>query len=235
MSIRTVRRRAERALPGLILVSAVGVALLVIASSWNQQDRFTLTTAIVAVLVVLASAQGVVLWQRVTAANRAGARLAGLESEEGTFRALVERLPAALYIAGFGPEATWNYVSPRIEALLGFTAAEWMADSSLWMRQIHPDDRERVAREEAEQWSRKPGVVSASEYRMLSRVGRAIWIRDEAVITPTRRATHPSFAATSSTSLPKRRPKGPSAGARSRPVASSTPPATRTSGWTPTA
>ncbi|HEX9738254.1 MAG TPA: EAL domain-containing protein [Candidatus Limnocylindria bacterium] len=192
MSIRTVRRRAERALPGLILASAVGVALLVIASSWNERDQFMLTTAIVAVLVVLASAQGMMLWQRVTAAKRAGARLAGLESEEGTFRALVERLPAALYIAGFGPEATWNYVSPRIEALLGFTAAEWMADSSLWMRQIHPDDRERVTREEAEQWSRKPGVISSSEYRMLSRDGRALWIRDEAVIV-TDEQSNPSF------------------------------------------
>jgi diguanylate cyclase (GGDEF)-like protein/PAS domain S-box-containing protein len=122
------------------------------------------------------------LWQRVTAANRAGAHLAGLETEEGTFRALVERLPAALYIAGFGPEATWNYVSPRIEALLGFSAEDWMSDSTLWMRQIHPDDRARVQQEEDEDWSREPGVVSASEYRMLSRDGREVWIRDEAVI-----------------------------------------------------
>jgi PAS domain S-box-containing protein len=182
MSMALVRRRLERLLPGSIFVSSVGVAILVLLASWSQPRYFMLTGAITAVLVMLAAAQGVILWQRVTAANRAGARLAGLESEEGTFRALVERLPAALYIAGFGPEATWNYVSPRIENLLGFTAEEWMADPGLWMRQIHPDDRARVQQEEDEDWSREPGVVSASEYRMVSRDGREVWIRDEAVI-----------------------------------------------------
>jgi diguanylate cyclase (GGDEF)-like protein/PAS domain S-box-containing protein len=176
------RRRMERLLPGFIFVSSVGAAILVLLASWMQPRQFVLTSAIVAVLVMLAAAQGVMLWQRVTAANRAGARLAGLESEEGTFRALVERLPAALYIAGFGPDAIWNYVSPRIEALLGFSAGDWMADASLWMRQMHPDDRARVQREEDEDWSREPGVVSASEYRMLARDGRVVWIRDEAVI-----------------------------------------------------
>jgi diguanylate cyclase (GGDEF)-like protein/PAS domain S-box-containing protein len=182
MSMGMARRRVERMLPGFIFVSSVGVAILVLIASWLQPRQFVLTSAIVAVLVMLAAAQGVMLWQRVTAANRAGARLAGLESEEGTFRALVERLPAALYIAGFGPDATWNYVSPRIEALLGFSAGDWMADASLWMRQMHPDDRARVQREEDEDWSREPGVVSASEYRMLAQDGRVVWIRDEAVI-----------------------------------------------------
>jgi diguanylate cyclase (GGDEF)-like protein/PAS domain S-box-containing protein len=182
MSIGRVRRRFQRMLPGFILVTSVGVAVLVLFSSWTQPRQPMLTSAITAVLVMLAAAQGVMLWQRVRAANRAGAHLAGLESEEGTFRALVERLPAALYIAGFGPDATWNYVSPRIETLLGFSAQDWMADATLWMRQMHADDRARVQREEDEEWSREPGVVSASEYRMVARDGRVVWIRDEAVI-----------------------------------------------------
>ena len=164
------------------MVSAIGVAVLVFVSGLVSQERFMVASVMVAVLVMLASVQGVVLWRRNTAAERAGARLAGIESEEGTFRALVERLPAALYIAGFGPQATWNYVSPRIEAILGFSAGEWMADATLWMRQIHPDDRARVEQEEAQDWSREPGVVSSSEYRILSRSGEAVWIRDEAVI-----------------------------------------------------
>ena len=182
MATRILRRRAERWLPGYIMVSAIGVAVLVVVSGLVSQERFMVASAMVAVLVILASVQGVVLWRRNTAAERAGARLAGIESEEGTFRALVERLPAALYIAGFGPQATWNYVSPRIETILGFSAAEWMADATLWMRQIYPDDRDRVEQEEAQDWSREPGVVSSSEYRILSRSGEVVWIRDEAVI-----------------------------------------------------
>ncbi|HEV7199801.1 MAG TPA: hypothetical protein VGO32_03255, partial [Candidatus Limnocylindria bacterium] len=67
-------------LPGFIFVSSVGVAILVLLASWMQPRQFVLTSAIVAVLVMLAAAQGVMLWQRVTAANRAGARRAGLDS-----------------------------------------------------------------------------------------------------------------------------------------------------------
>ena len=175
------RRRVERSLPYLILLVAALAAVLAVGSVWADSEEVLVTGVVVAMLVVLSAAQGILLWRHATAARRAGDRLAGIESEEGTFRALVERLPAALYIAGFGPEATWNYISPRIESLLGFSAAEWMADPGLWMRQVHPDDRERVQHEE-EEWSRIPGVVSTSEYRMTARDGRVLWIRDEAVV-----------------------------------------------------
>ena len=176
------RRRVERSLPHLILVAATAAAALAVAGSLDGGVAAGVSGTLVATLAVLAAVQGVILWRHATAARRAGEQLAGIDNEEGTFRALVERLPAALYIAGFGPEATWNYVSPRIETLLGYSAAEWMADPRLWMQRIHPEDRERVAREEAESWSLEPGVISSSEYRMVARNGQEVWILDEAMV-----------------------------------------------------
>jgi len=68
---------------------------------------------------------------------------------ESRYRALVERMPAVLYtwihVSPPGPRAV-PFVGPQVEAILGFTAEEWQADPELWIRQIHPDDRERVLR-----------------------------------------------------------------------------------------
>jgi hypothetical protein len=61
--------------------------------------------------------------------------------------ALLDHLPVVAYVAGFGDTAAWTYVSSRIQTLLGFTPEEWMGDPTLWSRQIHPDDRERVLSE----------------------------------------------------------------------------------------
>jgi PAS domain S-box-containing protein len=44
-----------------------------------------------------------------------------LLAAETRFRLLVEQLPAITYMAGFGAEGDWSYVSPQIEAILGFT------------------------------------------------------------------------------------------------------------------
>jgi PAS domain S-box-containing protein len=116
------------------------------------------------------------------------------ESEE-RYRQLVERVPAAVYVAEPGPDGAWRYVSPRIHRMLGFAPEEFAADPSLWRRQIHPDDREGVLRDEEEAARRldqdaEAGVrpadtpALATEYRMVARDGRTVWVRDEAFIEP---------------------------------------------------
>jgi diguanylate cyclase (GGDEF)-like protein/PAS domain S-box-containing protein len=94
--------------------------------------------------------------------------------------ALLEHLPVVAYVAGFGDTAAWSYVSPRIQTLLGFTPEEWMADPTLWSRQIHPDDRERVLSEEATSLERTGRLIS--EYRLMTRYGHPVWVRDEAIL-----------------------------------------------------
>ncbi len=96
------------------------------------------------------------------------------------YRAILERIPAVTYVAGFGEAGRWDYVSPQIEALLGFTADEWMSDPEIWFRQIHPDDRARALEEELA--SKASGSPLLSEYRMHARDGRIVWVRDEALL-----------------------------------------------------
>lgn len=93
-------------------------------------------------------------------------------------RALVELLPAIVYVADPGVEGRWHYISRGAEAILGFSPEEWLADVGLWARQIHPEDRELVFTREEE--LAEPGT--ADEYRMLHRDGQIVWVRDEAVL-----------------------------------------------------
>ena len=103
-----------------------------------------------------------------------------LAEAEGRYRSLVEQLPAVSYIAEPGANGVWRYVSPQLERMLGFSQEEWTSDPTLWARRIHPEDRDRVLEEE--QRDSVLGVPLASEYRMITKDGRVVWIRDEGVL-----------------------------------------------------
>jgi len=101
---------------------------------------------------------------------------------ESKFRNIVETLPGVAYIAGAGGQGIWEYVSPQIEPLLGYTAEEWMADPRLWAACIHTDDRERVIAFKASLWDLNEPCTLKDEYRMIARDGHQVWVHDEAVI-----------------------------------------------------
>ena len=73
------------------------------------------------------------------AIDRAAAQGALVESEE-RFRRLAEGAPDIIYRYRLLPEPTVEYVSPALEAILGYTPAEALADRKLMFRLIHPDD-----------------------------------------------------------------------------------------------
>jgi len=99
---------------------------------------------------------------------------------EINYRSLMERIPAVTYINTLGEARSPLYVSPQIEAMLGFSSAEWLADQGIWFRQVHPDDRKRVLTEVYK--SSVNGKPFRSEYRFLASDGHVVWVRDEAVV-----------------------------------------------------
>src|SRR5215216_153788 len=113
----------------------------------------------------------------ITARKRAEDAL--LESE-AKFRRLVAHLPNVVYINAMGNTTTTIYVSPQIEALLGYTPQEWLADPNLWSRSIHPDDCEYVLKQSA--LTDQNNEASDMEYRMIARDGRLVWVHDEMVL-----------------------------------------------------
>jgi diguanylate cyclase (GGDEF)-like protein/PAS domain S-box-containing protein len=106
-----------------------------------------------------------------------------ISSAGDDYRRLVERLPAIVYSSEMGERGRWRYVSPQIEEILGYTPEEWMADPELWVRQLHPDDRER-ALEQEDRKAAVQGDFPPVDYRMITRDGATVWILDEAVLEP---------------------------------------------------
>jgi PAS domain S-box-containing protein len=104
-----------------------------------------------------------------------------LADTQDQYRALVEQIPAIVYReAVHGDDVEVVYINSTVEAVLGITPAEWIADSGVWMQAIHPDDRARV--DEENRRTEAHGDPFVIEYRMIARDDRVVWFRDEATL-----------------------------------------------------
>jgi PAS domain S-box-containing protein len=106
------------------------------------------------------------------------ARVARPLNVEERYRALVEQIPAVVFMAYLDKGIGEAYVSPQIEAALGFSQSEWLEDPMRWYEQIHPDDKHRWSTEAAEMFL--SGQPLRSAYRVLARNGRVLWFHCEA-------------------------------------------------------
>ena len=95
-------------------------------------------------------------------------------------RELVEQLPCVVYVDTDDQRPSTIYISPNIEQLLGFPAQQFLEDPGLWVRSMHPDDRERIMGLRDEVWS--TGARYRSEYRMFRSDGEEVWLRDSSVL-----------------------------------------------------
>jgi PAS domain S-box-containing protein len=101
-----------------------------------------------------------------------------LREAEAKYRTLVEQIPLATYINKIGMPLTTTYMSPRIEAMLGYPASEWL-EPDFFLGHVHPLDRDRVL-DEIER-THVTGEGFRMEYRLISADGRAVWVHDETV------------------------------------------------------
>jgi two-component system cell cycle sensor histidine kinase/response regulator CckA len=102
-----------------------------------------------------------------------------LREAEARYRLLVEQLPLVTYVNIPGQLGRWVYLSPQLEEILGFKPSDWTSDLDAFINALHPDDRERVIEERSA--STGKGRI-ALEYRLISKSGRTVWVRDEAVV-----------------------------------------------------
>jgi diguanylate cyclase (GGDEF)-like protein/PAS domain S-box-containing protein len=99
---------------------------------------------------------------------------------EQQFRRLVEQLPLVIYVDEIDDTATNLYTSPQVEELLGYAVDEWLEDPELFVKLLHPGDRDRVLREVRE--TNASGEPFRSEYRLVARDGRTVWFRDASIV-----------------------------------------------------
>jgi PAS domain S-box-containing protein len=99
---------------------------------------------------------------------------------EAKYRNLIEQIPAVVYLAEYGDQGDWLYISPQIERMIGYTPEEWFAHPAPQGTLTHPDDLPFVREEEARSY--RTGEPFRAEYRMQRRDGRWLWILDEASV-----------------------------------------------------
>ena len=92
---------------------------------------------------------------------------------EARYRTLIEQVPAVVFMILLDRGISEAYVSPYIEAALGFSQDEWLDDPIRWYRQIHPDDKERWNLEAAQMVL--SGEALRSVYRIIARDGHTVW------------------------------------------------------------
>ncbi len=91
---------------------------------------------------------------------------------------LLDQIPAVVFMAYLDQGIGEAYVSPQIEATLGFSQKEWLEDPVRWYQQIHPDDKTRWSNEAAEMFL--SGKPLRSSYRVMARDGHVVWFHCEA-------------------------------------------------------
>lgn len=97
---------------------------------------------------------------------------------EARYRALVEQIPAVVFMAYLDEGIGEAYVSPQIEKSLGFSQSEWLEDPIRWYHHIHPEDKQRWSVEAAQMFL--SGEPLRSAYRVIARDGHVIWFHCEA-------------------------------------------------------
>jgi PAS domain S-box-containing protein len=104
-----------------------------------------------------------------------------LPGAEERYRALSEQIPAVLYSEVHTPRGAILHESPQNQQMLGYTTEETV-QPDFWMTLIHPDDRERVLAENER--VDRTGDPWHMEYRVFTKDGRVMWVRDHAVLIP---------------------------------------------------
>jgi len=102
-----------------------------------------------------------------------------LRAAEAKRRALIEQIPAVVYVKPLSDSAEEPFVSAAVESVLGCTREQWF-DGHWWLDHLHEDDRDGAVATRAA-LEANGGSVEI-EYRMRLGAERVIWIGEVAQV-----------------------------------------------------
>jgi diguanylate cyclase (GGDEF)-like protein/PAS domain S-box-containing protein len=98
-----------------------------------------------------------------------------LRTSENRYRSLVDSLDGVIWEA-LVYEPGLSFISSSVERLLGYPQEAWYSTPDFWRDHIHPDDREATVNRASSLNEHQLGMQS--EYRMIAKDGREVWMRD---------------------------------------------------------
>ncbi len=174
---------------GLPLVALLASAMILMIRTTVTTDLGTVKLCSFVVIVLAGIRQSFLVHERGRLLDdshkaRTDLEIALVERAEADsrYQTLVERVPAAVYIDVADPGVTDGghlaYMSPQIEAILGYPPEAFLDDPELWPRIIHPDDRATALAALADHWRTEQPL--RLDYRMIAADGSIVWVHDEA-------------------------------------------------------
>jgi diguanylate cyclase (GGDEF)-like protein/PAS domain S-box-containing protein len=174
---------------GLPLLAVVGSASVLVIGRANASEHGLIDLAALGVILLAGVRQTFLVHERGRLLNDSSRARADLEEAlvqraqaDSRYQMLVERVPAAVYIDVADPAVSDGghlaYMSPQIEAIVGYTPDAFLADPELWPGLIHPDDREAALAAYTEHWATDAPL--RADYRMIAQDGSVVWVHDEA-------------------------------------------------------
>ena len=98
-----------------------------------------------------------------------------IKKSQSRFKSLIDTIDGIVY--EFDLETmTSTFVSKKTEHILGYSVEDYENIPNFWENHIHPEDREYAIALSAK--ANKNYTNHVSEYRMISKSGKVIWIRD---------------------------------------------------------
>ncbi|MEO5859917.1 MAG: PAS domain S-box protein [Pyrinomonadaceae bacterium] len=94
---------------------------------------------------------------------------------ENKYRSFIENLPVLFYAVDPTPPYSPIYVSPAFSRF-GYPLEDWLRDTEMWVRVIHPEDRDWVF--EQTRASTFSGEEVEYEYRIVDAGGMIHWVHD---------------------------------------------------------
>lgn len=102
----------------------------------------------------------------------------GADELRAMYQALVEQIPAVLYINQPDIDTTTDFVSPQTLSILQLPEEAWYTGE--WSMRVHPEDRARMEANYEEML--RSADVGVDEYRFVRPDGKEIWIHDRVTI-----------------------------------------------------
>lgn len=122
----------------------------------------------------------VVAWEGITYdETRERETSIALRESERRHEQLLQQIPGVAFSLVEGPPRHFDYLSPRVQDILGYPRSLWFEDDGFWVEAIHPDDRDAVTRG----WARcvDEGTPFRAEYRAMHADGHVVWLRADTV------------------------------------------------------
>ena len=106
-----------------------------------------------------------------------------IEAQRERLNNIVTNVPGIVWETSGGPDREHgggSFVSDYVTTMIGYSVEEWLAMPNFWLSIVHPDHREKVARDAAAAFVN--GEDCVQEFPWIAKDGRVVWVEAHSAV-----------------------------------------------------